>query len=163
MDIQLQPLDSTNLQSATVLRDSVFKGLNTYEHGTLRASLNPDKYLVYKKLGIDHLEYWIAYNRESLDVVGLIGLYTESDDEKDQIWLGWYCVDPDVRGQGLGNRLLHYAVDIAKQKGYKQLKLYTTMANEYSAARRLYERVGFRDTTRSKSAKTRYYTLSIGA
>lgn len=162
MNIQIQPLDPTTLKSAITLRDSVFPGLNKTEYATLAASLSKNNSEVYKQLGIVTLNYWMAVDNNQV-ILGLVGLYTESDDEANQIWLGWYCVEPSARGRGIGEFLLHYAIDIAKQRGYKELKLYTTMADEYSVARRLYERIGFRDTTRTKNSKTRYYTVAIGA
>jgi GNAT superfamily N-acetyltransferase len=53
-------------------------------------------------------------------------------------------VDPDTRGEGLGARLVGEAVTFARQAGYGKLVLWTN--DGLTAARRLYERAGFRLT-----------------
>lgn len=157
----IKPLTPEVLRNATSLRDSVFPGLNATEYATLTASLDKD-HNVRKKLNIIDLDYWVMCD-ESDNVAGLIGLYTEKADIETDLWLGWYCVDPSTRGSGIGTRLLDFAIETAWNRSYTTLKLYTTRSDEYAAARRLYEKKGFVDTTPSIKAKTRYYTLSKGA
>ena len=159
MNYFIEPLTSRLLENATSLRDSIFPGLNALEYATLEESLKKENHDVRRKLNIIDLDYWIARD-ESDNVVGLIGLYTEEDDADIEVWLGWYCVDPSTRGSGIGTRLLDFAIGTAWDRGYTTLKLYTTSADEYAAARRLYEKKGFIDTTSSSRAKTRYYKLS---
>jgi ribosomal protein S18 acetylase RimI-like enzyme len=159
MDIQIHALNDSNLHQATTLRDSVFKGLDMYEQRTLRASLHPDKYIVYKKLGIDHLAYWVASNPQSSDVLGLVGLYTQVDDEDGMVWLGWYCVDPQYRGHKIGSKLLEFAITEAKLQNKQYLHLYTTADDEYATARKQYEKIGFKHYD-TKSSEL-YYKLDL--
>jgi GNAT superfamily N-acetyltransferase len=53
-------------------------------------------------------------------------------------------LDPEHRGDGLGRALLEAAIDLARSQGYKQLMLDTML--KLTAANRLYESAGFKDT-----------------
>ncbi|MEX2586396.1 MAG: GNAT family N-acetyltransferase [Actinomycetota bacterium] len=48
---------------------------------------------------------------------------------------------PDVRGQGLGSKLLESLIQIARKQGHRQISLAVEHTNP--RARRLYERLGF--------------------
>lgn len=56
--------------------------------------------------------------------------------------LRWFIVDPDFQGTGLGNRLISRAVQFCKDKEFPRIFLWTFEG--LNAARRLYERHGFR-------------------
>ncbi|MDD7938853.1 GNAT family N-acetyltransferase [Actinomycetospora lutea] len=78
-------------------------------------------------------------------VVGCAGLRLEGADvppgagEIKRMW-----VDPTVRGQGLGRRLLAHLTDLAREAGLRRLVLDT--AEDLVAARALYVREGFVET-----------------
>lgn len=50
-------------------------------------------------------------------------------------------VEPEVRGQGLGDRLVRTAVDFAREAGYRDMVLWTN--DVLAGARRIYQRAGF--------------------
>jgi ribosomal protein S18 acetylase RimI-like enzyme len=54
-------------------------------------------------------------------------------------------VRPDFRGTGMGRRLTETALQIAREMGYKSIRLDTLP--QMQAAQRLYEGLGFRDIT----------------
>ena len=159
VEVFIQPLDQHTLPQAVILRNHIFPKLGKLEHDTLSASLTPLKYHVHKKLGIKQLEYWVAIHPGTREVVGLVGLYTQTDDNDGMIWLGWYCVDSDHRGLKIGKKLIGHAIEHAKEQKKKILHLYTTSGDEYATARELYHNIGFKHY-KSKSSEL-YYRLIL--
>jgi GNAT superfamily N-acetyltransferase len=49
-------------------------------------------------------------------------------------------IHPDLRGQGIGSQLIHYAVDYARRQGFRQLKIETQNVNV--SACRFYQHCG---------------------
>lgn len=56
--------------------------------------------------------------------------------------LRWFIVSDELRGRGIGRRLINQAMDFCKKHGYRQIYLWTFEGLE--AARHLYEDYGFR-------------------
>lgn len=60
----------------------------------------------------------------------------------------WYidalAVDPAAWGQGIGTKLLQFADELGRQRGFKKISLNVDLDNPRSA--RLYEHLGFRTT-----------------
>ncbi|MCB5285990.1 MAG: GNAT family N-acetyltransferase [Candidatus Cloacimonetes bacterium] len=55
--------------------------------------------------------------------------------------LRWFIVSDALRGRGAGSRLMDAAMDFCRDKGYRQIYLWTFAG--LSAARSLYEKAGF--------------------
>jgi GNAT superfamily N-acetyltransferase len=60
--------------------------------------------------------------------------------EEDTAQLRWFLIEPEMRGKGLGHRLMKTAVDFCKEKGYRHVFLWTVDILE--AARHLYQVYG---------------------
>lgn len=84
----------------------------------------------------DKENIWVAESNGIL--VGSIGV-VKVDDFTAQ--LRWLLIEPNMRGKGLGNRLVKTAVSFCKERKYKLIFLWTV--NTLIEARNLYLRNGF--------------------
>lgn len=80
---------------------------------------------------------WLAERAER--IVGCVAVVAASERVAQ---LRWFLVVPDVRGTGLGSRLLDEALAFSRAAGYEEIVLWTEIALE--AAARLYRKAGFR-------------------
>jgi len=88
------------------------------------------------RAGIGEVRYFVATTASG--VVGLTGIYTLTDEAGDA-WLGWYGVDERMRGRGYGRALLETTTALARDAGYRTLRLWTTDHPNFAVASRLYE------------------------
>jgi GNAT superfamily N-acetyltransferase len=84
----------------------------------------------------DRERIWIAERDGQL--VGCIAIVAASPTVAQ---LRWYLVDPQVRGVGLGTRLLRDALEFCRQANYQSVILWTV--NILTVAAQLYRSVGF--------------------
>ena len=85
-----------------------------------------------------HLErVWIA----ELDGRPVGSVMCVRDDAPATARLRLLLVEPEARGQGLGDRLVRTVVDFAREVGYRELVLWTN--DVLAGARRIYQRAGF--------------------
>ncbi|AUO09720.1 bifunctional helix-turn-helix transcriptional regulator/GNAT family N-acetyltransferase [Priestia megaterium] len=82
---------------------------------------------------------WIAENHG--DFVGSIGIVKEN--EKTAM-LRWFIVEDNVRGKGVGTRLIQLLLDYCKEQQYERVILWTI--SSLPTARRLYKKFGFEIT-----------------
>jgi N-acetylglutamate synthase-like GNAT family acetyltransferase len=80
---------------------------------------------------------WIVEKEKR--IVGSVAIVKLSDTEAQ---LRWLLLDPEVRGQGLGRRLVDEALDFCRGAGYSSVFLWTV--NTLPIASHLYQSVGFR-------------------
>lgn len=79
---------------------------------------------------------WIA--EENGAPVGVIAI-VKADDTTAQ--LRWFLIEPELRGRGLGHKLIDTAIEFCREKGYKHIFLWTVHILE--PARHLYKQHGF--------------------
>jgi ribosomal protein S18 acetylase RimI-like enzyme len=87
---------------------------------------------------------------------GSIGLTDEGDDEAA---IRWVVLSPEVRGQGLGRRLLGEMLEFAEDHGYRRVWLETF--SELEAAAHLYREAGFLVTSADTAPRWGRETITM--
>ena len=130
-------VDFTNYKKAIEIQNTVFPN----EDGTINILASLDRELFIKKTGIDYgddnVKYYIVYDNN--EEVGITGLYNY---DSISAWLAWFGVLPNKRRKSYGKRILEKTMELAKQKGFKTMRLYTD-AIENADAIKLYKKLGF--------------------
>jgi len=142
---------------------------------TVRAQRSGDLGWVFQRHAVVYAqEFGYSAVFEKYVCEGLSPFMEGYDAEKDRLWIGeiggcrvgsiavhhvnsrpgwaklrWFLVEKESRGRGLGSMLLDRAVAFCKKAGYKGIFLWTV--SDLDAARRLYERAGFRLAEETKS------------
>lgn len=146
MDVRIEPLSAEHLSDAIALVRKVFPDELAPEADPaiwLTASVAPTEFIqLYRQHGYSANQFWVACSEDR--VVGVVGLYFNIADEEQAAWLGWFCVAAELRGRGIGSRLLDVAIDAARKQGKRFLRLYTDNSHPAEAvAQLLYEQKGF--------------------
>jgi GNAT superfamily N-acetyltransferase len=144
------PLSQENIEGAIALVRFVFpkdsEGQDSPEEA-YKASLNKEGHQDFiTRHNIKTLNYFVVKNAPAEKIIGVTGWYTENTNEKDVVWLGWYCLDPKERGKGLGREILEWTMNEVKMRGYTTMKLYTSEDPNEATAQILYEKLGFKIT-----------------
>ena len=130
-------VDFTNYKKAIEIQNKIFPK----EDGTINILASLDRDLFKKKTGMyyedDNVKYYIAY--ENNEAIGITGLYYY---DNVSAWLGWFGVLPDKRRKSYGKTILEKTMELARQKGFKTMRLYTD-AIENADAIKLYKKMGF--------------------
>lgn len=140
-NIRITPLCHRTLKKSLTLVLSEFHTPPLLEHPCVTLPLSlcfpQGRWALRLLFRIDLLHYWIAV--ENTHPIGIIGLYGWRS-QSSIAWIGWYCVAPTWRRQGVGALLLEWVIEQARQEGKTQLQVYTSGT---SAACGLYESAGF--------------------
>ncbi len=94
----------------------------------------------------DGRNYFVWKNRER--VLGVTGLHHYDWGPKENVWLGWFALDPLLQGKGFGDRLFDSMISYAKEMGFKKMFIETYISPAFEKARRFYEKKGFRPVGR---------------
>jgi GNAT superfamily N-acetyltransferase len=139
MAVTIEPFSESRRGQAIALVDRVFPSQSLMERLSLRLFATPQQWLL-KLAGFSDGRFWLAVRDD--DVVGTVGLYRRREDRSDALWLGWFCVAPEARGEGVGGRLLALAKGEARAADVNYLRLYTSTDPNERAAQDTYERAG---------------------
>jgi N-acetylglutamate synthase-like GNAT family acetyltransferase len=130
-------------------------GYLTYLHGTLYAKEYGwdhtfEAYVAgplseFAKSNNDRERVWIVEKDEK--VAGSIAIVEAS---KEEAQLRWLLLHPDLRGDGIGRKLVEEAISFCRDSGYSLVFLWTV--SELAAAARLYRSMGFQKTEESANA-----------
>jgi len=142
----IEKLSKNTLLAAESLRDKIFVNLEEKEKALLEASLNKDTLsYVYEQNEIKEMQYWVARDKKTLQVIALTGLYTEKEDDEDSCWLGWFCLEERYRGKGFGKELFNFSIEQAKSISKRNLHILTYNSKKYKVAINMYKSYGFKD------------------
>ena len=92
--------------------------------------------------GLEDGRHYFIWRSDS-KVLGIAGLHQYDWGPKENVWLGWFALDPDLHGKGLGSKLFDEMVSLAKQMGFKKMFIETYMSPTFEKARRFYQNKGF--------------------
>lgn len=137
--MRLEPVDYTNYKKAIEIQKEIFPE----DDGTLNILASLDRDLFMHKTGLfyedDQVKYYIAYSGN--EAVGITGIY-HYDYDPASAWLAWFGVLPDKRRRYYGEEILERTMELAKQKGFETMRLYTDAIGNADAIK-LYEKLGF--------------------
>lgn len=146
--MHIERLSQEKLAATIRLTQNVFPyEANFPPENALRISLQEENKGLSKELGTRKLEYFLLLDDQKEDILGLIGQYEKQEDPPDVVWIGWFCIDPAHQGKKLGEFLLKWNMQNAKEKGYTTMKLYTSEHPNERKAQRLYNKLGFQITS----------------
>ena len=147
MIIKIIPLvNKEEIKQTAKMAVGVFPYIATHVRLTFWLYRNRDSKLknLLRLIGVkEQLNYWVAVNEQG-KIIGTIGLYTKASDSHNSVWMAYFCVDPESRMQGVGRKLIEYAIEQAKLLDVRYFNLYTSTLKNESASHGLYNKYGFR-------------------
>jgi GNAT superfamily N-acetyltransferase len=157
--MKIEPLSKETLNEAIKLVVDIFNSKPhdfDYPGKWMSASIAKEKdKKLYASANCTYVKYYAGIDEFSGKVIGTTGIYTQKDDEKDSDWIAWFCVDPNFRGKGYGSKLLDFTIDLAKKRGKKFIRLYTSYNTDIKKAMELYSKRGFKITNIKKHPNTK--------
>ena len=127
-EIRFIKIEKDNLELACKIQNDIFPEEDGRQNFIDQINKNP-----YRK----ELDYSIVYLDDI--PIGVTGIYSYNE-YPDDAWLGWFGILKEYRRKGYGRRTLNKTIDLAKEKGYKNFRVYT---DEYAKeAHNLYKSIG---------------------
>lgn len=113
----------------------------------------------YQKIPENPGKYWVIIDRETDNVAGIGGLYTYVGKESEAQWMGWFAVDPQHQGNGLGGRMLRFLIEKARASGTPALRLWTEDLEAERTAQIVYLKHGLRLYKKTAVPGEEYHAL----
>ena len=127
--IRFEKITNDNLELACKIQNEIFPEEDARENFIEQINEDP-----YRK----EMDYKIVYIDN--EPIGVTGIYSYNE-YPDDAWLGWFGILNKYRNKGYGKETLEKTMELAKEKGYKNFRIYT---DEYAKeAHSLYEKLGF--------------------
>ncbi len=95
-----------------------------------------------RKHDIDDGRVYFVYRQET-EVAAVAGLHHYAWGPPENVWLAWFAVAPAHQGQGIGGVMLGEVERRARALRYKKLFIETYEGQDFTSARRFYEKNGF--------------------
>ncbi len=152
-EIRLENITQDNLEIACKIQNEIFPKEDARQNYIEQINKDP-----YRK----EIDYSIVYLGKN--PIGVTGIYSYNEYPNDA-WLGWFGILEEYRKYGYGSKVLDMTINIAKEKGYTNFRLYT---DEYAkSAHKLYESRGLikelydRDDDKDEFFKADIYIYSL--
>ncbi len=135
--MQITPANASDIPALCELLDILFSQETEFKSDHEAQSRGLARIINNPEIGL------IVVARQDGQVVGMVNLlYTVSTALGDRVaLLEDMVVSPNVRGSGVGSRLLEQAIQFARLDGCKRITLLTDRVNE--SAQRFYQKHGF--------------------
>ena len=133
------PLDKENLQQAIDMAVAVF-GEGDREGIVEEFSGSLDPNTVHPYIATSSF-FMVLNNGQPAGVTGFYSVHGQPHD----IWLNWMGVLPEARGHNIGQDLVQQGFIDKASAGIKTLRIWTTLEPDYESARKLYNRMGFKE------------------
>ncbi|MBN1125218.1 MAG: GNAT family N-acetyltransferase [Sedimentisphaerales bacterium] len=135
--IQLQQMQRADIDAAVELIRKSMNGIEArFAHKTM------DFHFACLDHGLNDGRHYYVYRKEG-QILGLVGLHNYIWGPRENVWLTWFCVHPDMQGKGLGTTLLSNAEAMARKLDYRKFFIETYDMPDFSTARAFYEKQGF--------------------
>ena len=117
-----------NLEEACKIQNEIFPTENGRENYIEGIKKDP-----YRKEMINYIVY------DNNIGVGVVGIYSYHEYPEDA-WLAWFGVLEKYRNKGYGSKMFDFFENMAREKGYKAIRLYT--GKSFTSAIKLYTKKG---------------------
>ena len=132
--LEIKPYKDTQKQELFSFTKECFEQLNK--------QFEPNgRHKAYNDINTNFERFWCLTDNNKIKGTVAITKLNNQTAELKALYL-----DPNLRGQGWGYKLLNEAVTYAKQQGYKRIVL--DSMTKYKQAQKLYQRYGFTPTDR---------------
>lgn len=160
--LEAKVVTKNNFKQAIATQNTIFANSGNYDNGAIDILKGLSDKLDKEYNMIEHY-LW----EDQHQIVGISGLYAYHNNPNNEAWLSWFGVMPNARKNGYGEKILNATKELAKQKGFTTLRLYTS-GKLYANACKLYEKVGFTGEKYTKELplnvfgyKEKIYSISL--
>ncbi len=152
MNVQLRPVNASDPEPMAAMSVRAFGSENVgklvREHVEL-SLLDPRTRLDSALPALVKVEYFAIESPDSASALGMIGLYTMEWTNRNIAYLGWFFVDPDTHGKGVGRAAIEAISELARKHGKTSIRVEVDAADPDATA--FYEKCGFEKETVVKS------------
>ena len=120
--------------------DLIAEAMNRDEAGWARETM--EFHFACKKNDIDSGRGYYVW-RDQGRIQGLVGLHRYLWGPRENVWLAWFAVHPELHGTGVGSAMLDEVEERARQAGYRKFLIETYDGPTFEKARSFYQSKGF--------------------
>jgi len=156
--MEFVPMDNENLKDALEIAQSIFyKDTENIQLCYDQALLPKDQRMPEMRDCYGPIDYFLV--KAGCNYVGVTGLYVADG----QAFLAWFGISKAFRNKGYGAAALQKTIDLARDRGFSTLRLFTTPEDyDTDPAVRLYRRMGFTKQDTDYIYKEKYKVFFFG-